>query len=210
MKERPILFNGEMVRAILDGRKTQTLRPRKPQPIFLKELNGIGYCGMSWSIYKGKWGLYLEAWPHLGRWGLASSFHKCPYGEVGNRFWVRETFDTGYSIKVENKDPYFAKHMPEVIYRADNPVCCEPIQWKPSIHMPRRASRITLEITDIRVERVQDISCEDAMAEGDPGPLPQGQDSRQWFWQVWDEVYGKKYPWKDNPWVWVIDFKRMK
>lgn len=162
-KERPILFSGPMVRAIIEGRKTQTRRIVKPQPTF-----------------DGKW------WVHKGyacndedefRGGLPF-FSDCPYGHVGDRLWVRETW-----AQVEG--PPGVIHVGHVLYRAD---ACDnsgkrwssvrpgdpdgEVRWKPSIHMPRWASRLTLDVTGIRAERLQDISEEDAIAEGVYVPEP--------------------------------------
>ena len=174
VKERPILFSGEMVRAILDGRKTQTRRVVKPQP------------------------------PPLG------GFVKNPYGQPGDRLWVRETWALD--------DKYY--------YRADGAVGDRCGKWKPSIHMPRAASRITLEITGVRVERLQEITISDIYAEGaitdewlewrddvSGVGMPAGsriENERDVWEKLWDSINGKTYPWKSNPWVWVIEFKRIK
>jgi hypothetical protein len=219
MKERPILFNSEMVRAILDGRKTQTRRMVKPQPPATAKL--------TWSL-GGLW--TLENWPiqprafcNFGRVDILS----CPFGTVGDRLWVREMFWINHFEYVDGPLPktkptelteleaHPDQWMPWILYRADGD-CCDQIpececategkpKWRPSIHMPRWASRITLEITGVRVERLQEISSKDAIAEGveydvskDGGwPLTR-------FQKLWDSVYGN---WKDNPWVWVVEFK---
>lgn len=130
----------------------------------------------------------------------------CPYGQVGDRLWVKETFLDGYGIggcvDGDLDNPI------NVIYRADEDV--HGIVWKPSIFMPRRASRITLEITGIKVERVQDISTFDALAEGVAGSPPPAGDWRDLYGILWDSINGKEHPWASNPWVWVITFKRIK
>lgn len=199
MKERPILFSGPMVKAILDGRKTQTRRVIKPQPSISGPYEGF--------LYGRTFG------------------YTCPYGSKGEALWVRETWR--YDRETDYKP---------IAYRADGQIASE--KWKPSIFMPRWASRITLEITDVRVERVKDISPHNALAEGirqiskdagltwkygisDNDGYP-GHDNHGWPWKdfrrspveafkkLWDSINGKKYPWESNPWVWVIEFKRIK
>ncbi|WP_225182133.1 ASCH domain-containing protein [Pectobacterium aroidearum] len=195
MKERPIIFNAEMVRAILDGRKTQTRRVVRHQPDEdgLARLSGGPWMDTSEKVYR------------------------CPYGEVGDRLWVREAF------RVHSR----ATDVATLVYRASErnswteqtrrvPVsaCGKPVspeKWTPSIHMPRWASRITLEITAVRVERLASISNADAAKEGYPAnPEPYGGQMDQWLWfrQLWDGIYPDK-SFKVNPWVWVIEFKRV-
>lgn len=176
MKERPILFSGEMVRAILEGRKTMTRRVIKP---------------------------------------FVPIIDFCPYGKTSDRLWVRETFAHVSSWSHYNRLAPNSKWL----YRADKewPVS----RWKPSIFMPRLASRITLEITGVRVEQVRDISENDASAEGlqdwypdpqKPNPYPNGgpYTNIQRFAALWDSINKKRgYGWDSNPWVWVIEFKRI-
>lgn len=211
MKERPILFTGEMVRAILEGRKTQTRRVMKQR----KRKDGCK--------------LIPEVLQEIGV-GAA-----CPYGKVGDRLWVREAFsawtpgDPVEPIESEETVPYKGC---EFEYRATSEA--QPERWRPSIHMPRWASRINLEITEVRVERVQDISDEDADAEGvDSRNVPTGGDDFQDYWRdyskpkgdewpwiegdprhsfrtLWDSINAKRgYSWDSNPWVWVVEFKRL-
>lgn len=216
MKERGMIFNAEMVRAILDGRKTQTRR-------IIKDCT-VGRDPISKFIQIGKKfiGCYPEDVPELIR-------ECCPYGVPGDRIWVRETFQ-GPLFDFEQMEAYqedsskFKK--PEFcVYKADgkpapeffdadeNLHCC----WRPSIHMPRWASRITLEITGVRVERLNSISQEDAQAEGMEltgwRPTYSDPDSGGEVWtpydnfaQLWESIYGEE-SWKANPWVWVIEFK---
>lgn len=201
MKERPILFSGPMVRAIIEGRKTQTRRVVKARhfPKLEKFLGGL---------LDGKWNLI-----------------PLPYGKPGDRLWVRET----WCLK---EDPYNAEGNHDktcVHYRADgykvravdgdgfqlwNKDNSEASPWRPSIHMPRWASRITLEITSVRVERLQDISIDDAIAEGvfqgfDP---PDGHgfrsEARNLYRELWESINGPG-SWDANPFVWVIEFKRV-
>lgn len=185
MKERPILFSGPMVRAILDGRKTQTRRPvaslRHP----------YGHL--------------------LGPQGVAKEFIakteaiRCPIGQPGDRLWVRETWAPHADIPGS------------AIYRCDRggdyqDTVTPNFRWRPSIHMPRWASRITLEITRVWVERVQDITDEDAFKEGAPTMTGCLDDScvmsfRQGFYDLWQSIYGT---WDANPFVWAVEFRRAK
>lgn len=208
MTEHPILFSGEMVRAILENRKTQTRRVIKPQPAIRNvkqdchrfcqrchECDDFRCCDNTAIRDQG-----LE---------------KCPYGTVGDRLWVRETF-----LKSGGKN-----NLDFIEYRADNP-CAVVVRWSNPMMMPRWASRITIEITNIRVEHVQDISEEDAIAEGmithhfesptkgsigypnkiKVARFPVGQ-----FAKLWNSINAKRgYGWDKNPWVWMITFKRIK
>ncbi|NBM59729.1 hypothetical protein GWI61_14090 [Proteus sp. G2667] len=197
MKERGIIFNAEMVRAILDGRKTQTRRIVKN----VMPDNGI-WLKKPTKTRSGATTHVLDAPKH----------NLCPLGKVGDRLWVRETFKTG--VCTESTIAYKATHKPSDLEEG----WYEEIKWTPSIHMPRRYSRITLEIINIRVERLNDISQSDAIAEGAPPSHPTidaisrecgfPDFSRSWFGQTWWHIYGKKN-WQDNPWVWVIEFKRI-
>ncbi|MBR7316924.1 morphogenetic protein [Klebsiella pneumoniae] len=220
MTERGMIFNGEMVRAILDGRKTQTRRPIKWKQTRFTEI-GEREDGSRWPWSE-------DAEHACGFW------HPCPFGAVGDRIWVRETFQGplfDYDLMDSYcKDPtpfekpefcvYKADGVPAPeFYDADNELhCC----WRPSIHMPRWASRILLEITDVRVERLNAISEEDATAEGVPpaGSLlpdypgafltPKGDyaTAKVAFQRLWESIYGEE-SWKANGWVWVISFKRV-
>src|SRR3954470_16493850 len=147
MKEKPILFNGAMVKAILDGRKTQTRRP-----VDFKKLAKQAGCTNG----KLAWSVAFESWAIFGgNSGADITPVMCPHGSVGDKLWVREAHGFGPSFIPDRR----------CYYRADGESTMVQ-KWRPSIHMPRWASRITLEITDIRVERVQEISEEDAKAEG--------------------------------------------
>lgn len=191
MKERPILFSGPMVRAILDGRKTQTRRVCIGQ----RELSRAADFQIS----------------------------RCPHGQPGDKLWVRETWRCRGGREYE-----YQRHQPSVMYRADaapeSYVCDD---WRPSIHMPRWASRITLEIESVRVERVQEISEEDAKSEGTPDDAlvhyyceegndddPIGNHRCNWrygFSRLWDSINLKRgFGWEANPLVWVITFRRVK
>lgn len=215
MKERPILFNAAMVRAILDGAKTQTRRVIRPQP---DTREGMGCTRLIFKDRKGAPLLdeALEATePVLYR-------SLCPHGQIGDRLWVRETWmpDAPRDGTWPHTSFYGCKgsslSMIPMVYR--RPKHClfrstwsgaELTGWKPSIHMPRWASRITLEITGVRVEKLQDISRGDAMAEGCPFPnMQDGEDPRQWYADLWESINGKG-SWSANPWVWVIEFSRV-
>lgn len=240
MKERPILFNGDMVRAILDGHKTQTRRVvdvSKIKPSTWKH-EGIEtirpVAELGWN-HKDQWQAKTN------RYNVWSKGFLCPYGKVGDRLWVRES---GW----KPKEPTLrdlrdgADTWPKYVYAADGVSDWEKEQFKdwgwrsrPSIHMPRWASRITLEITSVRVERVQDISETDAIAEGinptvfdefdiaeikfeDPECLeakvldilgPVQIPAKVNFMTLWDKINGKTHSWASNPFVWVLEFKRI-
>ncbi|MHA0993172.1 hypothetical protein [Enterobacter ludwigii] len=203
MKERGMIFNGEMVRAILDGRKTQTRRIMKNQPAgdypdtpaLIRSVDG----GFQW----------------YGHYGESSIFN-CPFGAVGDRIWVRETWaEAGAGAPALKL--YRANYPEHVPTHYENVPPASDIRWTPSIHMPRWASRITLEITGVRVERLNSISQEDAQAEGMEltgwRPTYSEPDSGGEVWtpydnfaQLWESIYGEG-SWQANPWVWVIEFK---
>jgi hypothetical protein len=193
MKERPILFSAPMVRAILDGRKTQTRRVMKPQP-----LEGIERQFPFPRIKDGN--LYFHAY-ETDEFPMWMHHIKCPH-EVGMRLWVRETH-WQYMNRLEVAG-----------YCADGEQTFEHHVIKvPSIHVPRWASRITLEITGVRVERLQDITEEDAKAEGAGGERYSGQGfehciHREAFRTLWESINGPG-TWELNPWLWVIEFRRI-
>jgi hypothetical protein len=199
MKEKPILFSTEMVRAILAGRKTQTRRVIKPT----KETEWLLLDNWADSYVKNPGNYLAEA---------------CPYGTPGDRLWVRETH--GIQLEPDKDHP-----KGYVIYRADLPDGASfayeggGSAWRPSIFMPRWASRILLEITHIRVERVQEITPANCGAEGIDIPHPQNPNIEEAlkhlaayhyaFEKLWDSINAKRgYPWESNPWVWVIEFRR--
>ncbi|SXY52001.1 ASCH domain-containing protein [Klebsiella pneumoniae] len=215
MTERGMIFNAEMVRAILEGRKTQTRRIMAPQPA-----DDIERCifpnpeAIGWkSSLRHKHG--------------STTAHFCHYGKPGDRIWVRETW-ARYNIDQNSHD---------IAYRATTPADWpEEGRWRPSIHMPRWASRILLEITDVRVERLNAISEEDAIAEGMQGvicpcckgdseystsqydaetlavvdeiPCRACESNRSKFFTLWDSIYGYGQH-CIGEWVWVIEFKRV-
>ncbi|MBP0589312.1 hypothetical protein J8I87_06180 [Paraburkholderia sp. LEh10] len=211
MRELPILFSGAMVRALLDGRKTQTRRVVNPEPSA-----GVRVSPFCASGLEDGHGRELRS----------------PYGKPGDRLWVRETWAQPTTL-----DPG------PTVYRADYPACvpagfenvpaAEAITWKPSIHMPRALARLTLEVTGVRVERLQDISADDARAEGleyredyiagracrrwrsygsADGWFPEGRDIApiHSFQTLWDGLNAERgFRWTVNPWVWVVEFKRI-
>lgn len=213
-RERPILFSGAMVRAILDGNKTQTRRVVKLQP-------------PANTLYVIR---YHHPDPRVHYWAgdsgsLLDWVYPCPQGEVGDRLYVRETWQhSNHPLGPYDSDC-------EVFYRAD--YLDDPLgpdlersadgirrQWRPSIHMPRAASRIVLEVTGVRVERLQDISEDDAIAEGIDGPLCAAAVGTapykhkllpaaiHGYSALWERLNGPG-SWHANPWVWVIEFRRI-
>ncbi|MDR5771090.1 MULTISPECIES: hypothetical protein [unclassified Caballeronia] len=206
MKERPLAFSAPMVHAILDGRKTQTRRVVKlPHANSLGQWEPTTIGGRNGGCTKDG-----QAIPEQGAiWHTRTADTLvCPYGQPGDRLWVRETWAQPAAL-----DPG------PTVYRADYPACVpsgfenvpldDEITWKPSIHMPRALSRITLEITGVRVERLQAVSRGDAMDEGCPFPnIADGDDPRKWFFELWSQINGDE-SWDANPFVWVIEFRRI-
>ncbi len=218
IKERPILMSSPMVRAILEGRKTQTRRIIKPQPYFDARNN----------LIFGKWnyGQDLYGTHVLPKRNIAL---KCPYGNAGERLWVRETFFEVYNAPFSPTGEYCyaATHQGYVnVFDEDggikiNKDGSDASPWIPSIHMPRKASRILLEITGIRVERLQDISEDDAIEEGIlfNGDYELWWDYQREQWICVDPIDSYKSlickingpeTWEKNPWVWVVEFKVIK
>lgn len=224
MKERPILFSGPMVRAILEGRKTQTRRVLKPQPpAMTRDVRTFHHPDPR-----------THFWAFDGA-SLLDWVQPCPYGEVGDRLYVRETW--------QHSNHPFGPYEPDccVFYRAD--YLDDPLgpdlelsrdgirrQWRPSIHMPRAASRITLEVTGVRVERLNSISEADAIAEGVDRLAPYSiywrnyethtlgpncddytcLDARESYRSLWGSLNAERgCGWDTSPWVWVVQFKRI-
>jgi len=243
MKERPILFNSEMVNAIISGRKIQTRRPIKTKWKETEE----GFLSKNATVYKffdvsghnfftwdndgsGGWNSKMptieQSKEKAIQWAIEQNFIKCPLGEIGDRLYVRETWQ-----RLHDEFGYTN------IYLADDPEV-DGVKWKPSIHMPKKYARIWLEITDIRVERVQDIKGYEALNEGMKVPEKYGCPDLDPNWpdmfgdprgavncvtypncscgeklasiqfnKIWDSIYKN---WNDNPFVWVCEFKVMK
>lgn len=241
VKERPILFSGEMVRAILDGRKTQTRRIVKPQPVDFV----FGAAGTHPAFAAPH---CIDGYNAIGvdRVNECIDYLRKPYARPGDHLWVRESFYVdlfpwaeGERLPKECTDEI----REEIYYMADGP-CCSQIpecacaevgkpKWRPSIHMPRWASRITLEVTSVRAERLNDISGEDAFKEGidveacdqtvccrdygskgDAWFVHWGDDkdeddaARESFQSLWESINGPG-SWDANPWTWVIEFTRI-
>jgi hypothetical protein len=205
IKEHPILFSAPMVRAILEGRKTQTRRVVKPQPPL-----HFRHCWYD----APKYGFALKDAMLCDSWFKV----KCPYGYRNHKLWVRETFSLAQVVTPLGANANY------IAYRATYNDTDAPMLgvWKPSIFMPRWVSRITLEVTNIRVERLQDISEEDAMAEGltwwiaQNGKVHYGEfiadvwetKAARAYARLWDTINAKRgYSWESNPFVWVVEFK---
>jgi hypothetical protein len=225
MKERPILFSGAMVRALLAGSKTQTRRAVKQQP-------PAGHSFAGWCVSSTHRPDEGKATWAAGEGPFMRDCHrvKCPYGKPGDRLWVRETFLDTLGTGVEHRDESGLQH--RYAFAAD----CVPggygdqarkdygLMWKPSIHMPRAASRILLEIVSVRIERLQDISEADCWAEGIEavdGALDDlaiihlakrmgrsFEDAAPTYAALWESINGAG-SWDANPWVWVVEFKRV-
>lgn len=195
MKERSIIFNSEMVQAILDGRKTQTRRIINPQPE-CEEIPVLCDDG----VWRGRYQYMREGCDGPEIDVDVYEFKGYPYGQPGDRLWVRET----YSI-VKGHEPYYKAENP-------NPPTLDKIKWIASIHMPRWASRITLEITNVRVQRLQDIIEEDANLDGGFSDTYEPADYHVsfigQFKALWESIYGSG-SWEKNPWVWVIEFNKI-
>ena len=207
MTERGMIFNAEMVNAILSGRKVQTRRPIKWKQTRFTEI-GEREDGSKWP-----WSEDTE--------NVCDYWHPCPFGAVGDRIWVRETWaEAGASAP--DLTLYRANYPEHVPPQYENVPTVTSICWIPSIFMPRWASRILLEITDVRVDRLNGISEADARAEGMPSAgelLPDYPDTyltpvgdfataKVAFQRLWESIYGKEN-WQADPWVWVIEFKRI-
>ena len=230
MTERPILFNSEMVRAILEGRKTQTRRPVKP----------LSDYDFSDNVWRGNSaGISGFMFTH-GEEKKLDNFAICPYGQPEDELWVRETFclennfnaddsfnpphSDGRPIRYHDDDdngrwweqPHYraTDPAPELCYEHKDGPC---VIWKPSIYMPRWASRIQLRITNVSVERVQEINDHGARMEGVKGVPDKLVDGSSWtdyrgeFKTLWDSINQKRgYGWDKKPWVWVVEFEVIK
>ncbi|MGV6478812.1 hypothetical protein ACT2VT_002875 [Pantoea agglomerans] len=221
MGERPILFNADMVSAVLDGRKTQTRRIIQSPA---KNMQASGHKVIEYREPGDKWyGEHVFSMRNQsGTWcdyTKEQFLAKCPFGAVGDRLWVRETFrvhsratDVATLVYKASEQQSWTQQTHRVpIEKCNKPAVVDT--WTPSIHMPRWASRITLEITSVRVEQLQDISQEDAKAEGcwrgrgfgtpDLAVTPIDE-----FPSLWASIYGAD-SWQANPWVWIVEFKRV-
>ena len=221
MTDRPILFTGPMVRAILDGRKTQTRRLIKVGDTIEERDDGT-------------------LWPHYTTWAHGddgSPWAPCPYGVPGDRLWARETWR--YHDWTEDGLPWiryaaddarrlcanvtddWADRVSDAWATLSDPGnyqidgAARDRKWRPSIFLPRWASRLTLDVTEVRVERLHAITEEDAIAEGvGPAPFckagrPPGLEHVEAYEDLWDAINGKRAPWASDPWVWVVEFTRV-
>jgi hypothetical protein len=182
MSERPIIFSGEMVRAILEGRKTQTRRP-----------------------IRDDWWRCLDPDDDADR---CQALTMCPYGVPGDRLWVREKWGFSASVTTDGHDRWMReRETTYMVYAADDGACAA--RWRSSIHMPRWASRLTLEVTEVRIQRLQEISRTDVAAEGVAASCDHKECSC-WldnFRTPWDSINSKRTPWASNPWCWAISFR---
>lgn len=216
-KERPIIFSAPMVRAIFEGRKTQTRRVVKgitdPESFEVLGDSGAGF-------------LHSDKCQSFCDYACGGHEVECPYGKPGDRLWVKERFQLttdarGKCVIVYAADDSAFFVLAEdggegdlcgVAEKADRSRCLPIERWRPSIHMPRWASRLTLEITGVRVERLQAISDADCLAEGINAEraVEDGVNRpyREEYARLWDSINGKG-SWAANPWVWVIEFRRV-
>ncbi|HEX5750039.1 MAG TPA: hypothetical protein VFZ09_27665 [Archangium sp.] len=228
-RERPILFSGPMVRAILHGRKTQTRRVVKPQPPSMEAVRSLSGDGFSPHLMRdGTWTVAGPVWAVRKLLGTEPRW-RCPYGRPGDRLWVRESWGVLGNIREASAEDQFTAH---VEYSADLAKRTMTVhmdqwrgsyerrgKWRPSIHMPRWASRITLEVTGVRVERLHDISEADAQAEGVVCEnlglrgdvcriVTPSQHWKYHFQNLWASINTLE-SWRANPWVWVVEFRRV-
>lgn len=219
VKERPILFSGEAVTATLTGLKTQFRRAITPQPS-IDDAGNLCWNGINFGqdmAGRPNWGALESQLPQ----GLTGRVH-CPFGKVGERLWVRESFADLRGTGIEHR-PYPSGPIRRFAFAADTPAGSSAdaarkdygVKWRPSVHMPREACRLLLEITGVRVERLQLISDNDALAEGvqelngrftHNGGLTESRSPAAAFARQWDDAGGS---WLSNPWVWVMDYKRV-
>ena len=222
MKERPILFSEPMVRAILEGRKTQTRRIVQVQPPSGKyQLTTLADS----TARKDKKHIGAHHWAIVKDLNIVEDhgeYFRCPYGYAGDHLWVRETWraverDSDLTDGILFASGGHFQPIPETQQAAE--LWMEAYgngkhgeSWRPSIFMPRWASRITLEITGVRVERLNTITIEDIIAEGLSSHLREHDaccELKDQFAALWDSINSKRASWKSNPWVWVIEFKRL-
>ncbi|WP_159245024.1 hypothetical protein [Pseudomonas koreensis] len=199
IKERPILFSAPMVRAILDGRKTVTRLTMSVQP----ELDGA-----FWKVYGAGWGAGISSVPAMPGHSLAAN---CPIGMAGERLWVQEAWAIAGGMP---HDPGYVVLRSE--FDGDYDDCGNPVdRWRPAETMDRDDCRVELEITSVRIERLQDISRADIRAEGLQCPPELASDDvspnyRDWYPAAWKELWNSTGgDWDANPWVWVVEFKRV-
>lgn len=227
MSDRGVIFTGDSVRGIIAGRKTQTRRLMKPQPELTEN------AGIAWK--RGLYGMHTDGTPHV-----TELLKHCPYGVPGDNLWVRETWYDDLSPPPPppaERERHEDGSVEGIEYRASHDCTnfeagcpCNPegdgkrSEWRSPRYMPRWASRLTLKVTGVRVERVQGISDDDAIAEGvqksacglwcgrphrAQGMPTQHNTPREAFASIWDNINGKRAPWSSNCWCWVVDFRRV-
>lgn len=208
MAERPILFSAQMVKAILQGEKTQTRRVLKAEWLssaysFVHLKKSLGFPASEGFMWAG----------FVANYSLSPCYLKCPYGMVGDQLWVREAYRFGQAPADEPGQGIAmytdGSHQCHPTLDPKRLTWCRAWKKRPSIHMPRWASRITLEITDIRVEKLQAISEEDARREGVASwsDTIGGTVYKPEFQTLWDQINAERgYGWDKNPWVWAISF----
>ena len=231
IREMGIIMSGESVRAILEGRKTQTRRVIKPQPFYYPGDQKLELSPF-WTWTKGKIGYdsIHSDWPNC-------LIKHCPYGQIGDRLWVKETFvieDTrsyAYNITIptdrplkfeqdwEDQDykypliPHYRSTEPEphIVPLETGDLADDRTRWSSPFFMPKWAARLWLQIVDVRVERLQEIGIDDLGAEGYPPGWSVDEECSQayeWFSDLWDSLNAKRgFPWEKDPWVWVIEFR---
>ena len=190
---KPIIFSRNISK-IQTGEKTQTRRVMSPQPAYQE----FGYEGRSW-CYHDDFAKHPTDFTHL-----------CPYGQPGALLWVRESWRVADGKEYTLIDPEWAggKNPAHIEYKANDPHP-ENVMWRSPIFMPKWASRITLKITDIRIERIQDLSESDCFSEmGLPIEKRRIINVFADFQKLWDKINAKRgFPWQSNPWVWRLSFK---
>ena len=209
VKETPIILSGAKVRAILEGHKTQERIPLKPQPLDVIAKRSGSCSPRVTRTLDGhvSWAARYTDDPVTGK------MIYCRYGEAGNLLWVRE------ALRCDERGMYYdadgtlidKSRIPDDLKRV--------AEFNDPFHMPRWACRITLEIINVRVERLHDISCADVLSEGSPVPLREHSNpelgvqcvsAKEWFAEGWDKLNAKRgHSWESNPWVWAITFKRL-
>lgn len=202
MSIKPILFNADMVRAILDGRKTQTRRVIKNIPLTEP------YATVDED------GLWVS--DENGEWYRAEAFSNIHPGDI---LYVRETWAVSRRILLNVDPDSGARHWSSwsednpkrYLYRAGYTLMDDPgpVRWRPSIHMPKEAARIWLKVTNVRAERLRSITAKDAIAEGCPIDVCDLCTATDWFCMIWDDIADESTNWNANPWVWVITFERI-
>lgn len=215
VKERPIIFSDDMVRAILEGRKTMTRRVVKHRDVYV-DVKGLGMSDQELKQRASEPAIIPD-----GNFGSDDVTELCPYGKPGDRLWVKETWA---KYELSGVHHYWGEFVYKASRKGLNPLCEGFSKWKSPMFMPRAASRLLLDIVSVRAERLQDIGAEDCFNEGacsltkdvalrigNPWARWNCATAKEQFARLWYSLNGKKpgCSWNDNPWVWVIEFKRV-